>query len=65
METESLVYTSAECMKALNMSKDLFFKLVKDGTIPSIRVSDRKIIYSRSQIQRWINGEIQAAKPEI
>lgn len=57
---DSLVYSSDECMKALNMSKDLFWQLVHSGTIPAIKVSERKYIFSRSQINTWLAGQTPA-----
>jgi excisionase family DNA binding protein len=57
MSEEALVFTSSEAMKALNMSKDTFWQLVHVGAIPALKVSERKYLFSKVQIMKWLSGE--------
>lgn len=59
MSNGTLVYTSSEAMQALSMSKDLFWQLVHAGTIPSVKVSERKYIFSKTQINSWLDGKFK------
>jgi hypothetical protein len=54
---ESLVYTSEEARTVCKLSRDLFWRLVHTGMIPALKVSDRKYIFSKLQIEKFINGE--------
>jgi excisionase family DNA binding protein len=62
MSDEPLVFTSSEAMKALKMSKDTFWQLVHTGAIPALKVSERKYLFSKAQITKWLSGESQTIK---
>jgi len=52
---ESLVLTPAEVRKCLKISRSVLYSSLKNGTIPSIRISPRKIIIPRHRFFEWLN----------
>jgi excisionase family DNA binding protein len=52
-----LVYSPHEVAKLLGLSKNLLYQEIACGHIPSIRLSDRKIIIPRVQLEAWLAGK--------
>lgn len=56
---ESLIYTCEQARQLLGgMSKDTFWKGIYSGTIPSIKISDRKRIIPKAQFHAWLDGKL-------
>lgn len=53
---ESLVLTPEEVRQLLKISRSVLYSSLKNGTIPSIRISPRKIIIPRERFFEWLNG---------
>ncbi len=58
MDTEKLVYTPREVGNMLGLSKNLVYAEIAAGHIPSIRLSSRKIIVPKIQLEAWLAGKI-------
>ncbi len=52
---ESLVLKPAQVRKMLSCSRGVLYNSLKNGTIPSIRISPRKIIIPRHAFMAWLN----------
>ena len=55
-ENESLVLTPNEVRRILRCSKSVVYNSLRRGIIPSIRVSERKIIIPRASFFTWLNS---------
>ncbi|MBA7653566.1 hypothetical protein ES703_61422 [subsurface metagenome] len=53
---DSLVLSPAEVRKCLKISRSVLYSSLKNGTIPSIKISPRKIIIPRRRFLEWLNG---------
>ena len=53
---DELILTPKEAMKILRCSKSVIYECLKRGTIPSIRISQRKIVIPRQRFFEWLNG---------
>jgi len=52
---DSLVLTPEEVRQLLRCSRGLIYEGIRRGTIPSIRISPRKIIIPRRRFMEWLN----------
>lgn len=52
---ETLVLTPSEARKLLCCSRGVLYTALKNGTIPSIRLSPRKIIIPKHRFLAWLN----------
>lgn len=52
---ESLVLTPNEVRQLLKCSRGVLYTALRTGTIPSIRLSARKIIIPRYSFMKWLN----------
>jgi len=53
---DSLVLTPDEARKILRCSRSVIYSGIKNGSIPSIRISARKIIIPRHRFLEWLDG---------
>ena len=53
---ESLVLTPEEVRQRLRISRSVLYSSLKNGTIPCIRISPRKIIIPKHRFLEWLNG---------
>ena len=53
---ESLILSPNDVRKLLKCSRSVIYSSLKIGTIPSIRISPRKIIIPRHAFMAWLNG---------
>jgi len=53
---ESLVLSPNEVRQILKCSRSVIYACLKNGTIPSIRISPRKIIIPKHRFLEWLNG---------
>jgi len=53
---ESLVLSPNEVRQILKCSRSVIYVCLKNGTIPSIRISPRKIIIPKHRFLEWLNG---------
>lgn len=61
MSTDSWVYSSQELIEKLDLSKDKFWELVHAGIIPSKKLSLRKYLFPKVQIDLWLASDIKQA----
>lgn len=54
--SESLILTPNEARKILRCSKSVIYTCLRRGTIPSIRISQRKIVIPRHAFFAWLNS---------
>lgn len=52
---EPLVLTPNEARKLLRCSRGVLYDALRRGTIPSIRISPRKILIPRHAFMKWLN----------
>jgi excisionase family DNA binding protein len=54
LERRDDVLTSEEARKLLRCSRGVFYRGIKDGTIPSIRLGPRKIVVPKAALIRML-----------
>ena len=52
---EALVLTPEEVRQRLKISRSVLYSALAQGTIPSIRVSSRKIVIPKHRFLRWLD----------
>lgn len=52
---ESLVLTPEEVRRRLKISRSVLYSSLRNGSIPSIRISPRKIIIPKQRFLEWLN----------
>lgn len=52
---ESLVLTPEEARQLLRCSRGVIYEGIRRGTIPSLRISPRKIIIPKRRFMEWLN----------
>lgn len=52
---DSLILTPNQVRKMLSCSRSVLYSALAQGTIPSIRISPRKIIIPKHAFMRWLN----------
>ena len=52
---EALVLTPNDVRKILKCSRSVIYDSLRRGTIPSIRISPRKIIIPKHTFMKWLN----------
>jgi excisionase family DNA binding protein len=60
-ESEKLVYTIEECSQRLGISKGTAYSLAREGRLPIIRISDRRLIVPKVAIEKMLS---EAGKSE-
>lgn len=53
---ESLVLTPNEVRRQLKISRSVLYSCLRQGIIPCIRISPRKIIIPKHRFLEWLNG---------
>ena len=53
---EALVLTPEEVRQRLKISRSVLYSSLRNGSIPSIRISPRKIIIPKQRFLEWLNG---------
>jgi len=53
---DSLVLTPEEVRQRLRISRSVLYSCLRQGTIPSIKISPRKIIIPKHSFLEWLNG---------
>lgn len=53
------VFTIREVSQKLGVAEQTVRRLVRDGTIPSIRISERRIIIPADAFMTWLNRSAQ------
>ena len=53
---EQLILTPDEARKILRCSRSVIYSGIKNGSIPSIRISARKIVIPRHAFFAWLNS---------
>jgi len=53
---DSLVLTPEEVRQWLRISRSVLYSCLRQGTIPSIKISPRKIIIPKHRFLEWLNG---------
>ena len=56
-DSEALVLTPSEVRKILRCSRSVLYAGLKNGSIPSIRISPRKILIPKHRFLEWLNGD--------
>ncbi|MFC1933276.1 helix-turn-helix transcriptional regulator [Chloroflexota bacterium] len=57
---EKATMTVLEASKKLSISRALAYQLAREGKLPgAIRLGSKRIIVSRVQFERWLNGSDQ------
>lgn len=54
-DNESLVLTPEQVRQRLKISRSVLYSSLKNGTIPSIRLSPRKILIPKQRFLAWLN----------
>lgn len=54
-ESERLVYTIEECSERLGISKGTAYSLAREGRLPVIRISDRRLIVPRVALEKMLS----------
>ena len=58
---EKATMTVLEASKKLSISRALAYQLAREGKLPgAIRLGSKRIIVSRVQFERWLNGSDDA-----
>lgn len=52
---EKLTYTISECCKLLGISRATAYSLAKQGRLPVIRISDRRLIIPKVALERMLS----------
>ncbi|MBA7582655.1 hypothetical protein ES708_24591 [subsurface metagenome] len=55
-DNDSLVLSPEEVRQRLKISRSVLYSSLKNGSIPSIRISPRKIIIPKQRFLEWLNG---------
>lgn len=55
--TNKKVFNVRELANYLGVSEQLIYKLKRNGEIPSFKLGDRKILFSKEKIDLWIHNE--------
>ncbi|MBN1855604.1 MAG: helix-turn-helix domain-containing protein [Dehalococcoidia bacterium] len=53
-----LVYSVAEAAEACSVSKVLMYQMIREGRIPAIRISARRLVVPRRKLEQLIEGEV-------
>ena len=53
--SDSLVLTPEEARQLLRCSRGVIYEGIRRGTIPSLRISPRKIIIPKRRFMEWLN----------
>lgn len=53
---DSLVLSPEEVRQRLKISRSVLYSCLRQGTIPCIRISPRKIIIPKHRFLEWLNG---------
>ena len=62
---EALVLTPEEVRQRLKISRSVLYSCLRQGTIPSIRISPRKIIIPKHAFMRWLDeGGSNGLRPQ-
>jgi len=54
-DNDSLVLSPEEVRQRLKISRSVLYSSLKNGSIPSIRISPRKIIIPKQRFLEWLN----------
>ncbi len=54
--SESLVLTPNEVRRQLKISRSVLYSCLRQGIIPCIKISPRKIIIPKRRFLEWLNG---------
>ncbi len=55
-DDDTLVLSPNEVRQRLKISRSVLYSALRQGTIPSIRISPRKIIIPKHRFLEWLNG---------
>ena len=55
-DNDSLVLTPTEVRLRLKISRSVLYSCLRQGKIPCIRISPRKIIIPKQRFLEWLNG---------
>lgn len=55
-DTSRLTFTTGETCQLLGISRDLLYRLIKDGKIKALKVSRTCYRISRSAIEDWLDS---------
>lgn len=53
-DTEQLIYTAEEFRKIMRLSKNTFYRMVKEGYLPAPIEGSRKMIWPKAGIDRFL-----------
>lgn len=56
-----LVYTPAQLAEQLGCCIEIINRLTEEGRIPCVRLSPRKIVHPKRQIEQWLADEATAS----
>jgi len=54
--SESLVLTPEEVRQRLKISRSVLYSALRQGTIPCIKISPRKILIPKHRFLEWLDG---------
>lgn len=54
---ERTTYKVDEIAQVLGVSRDLIYQMVRERQIPFIRIGERRIVFKRDSIERWMNEQ--------
>lgn len=56
-----LVYTPGELAEQLGCDVRIVIRLTDEGRIPAVRLSARKVVHPKRQIEEWLAAEADAS----
>lgn len=54
LNAERNTMTVAEAARYVGVSKDLIYKMVREGGIPFVRIGKRRILFRKDSIDKWL-----------
>lgn len=56
-----LVWTATQVADQLGVCVEIVHELTADGRLPHVRLSQRKTVYPKKQVEEWLAGEAHAS----
>ncbi|MDP2948182.1 MAG: helix-turn-helix domain-containing protein [Chloroflexota bacterium] len=60
---EKLTYTVEECAAVLGISRATAYALAKEGRLPVIRISERRLVVPKAALQRMLDSASLPQEP--
>lgn len=56
-----LVWTVTQVAEQLGVNREIVEELTSEGRLPHVRLSQRKIVYPKKQVEEWLADEARAS----